>query len=108
MTKKEKEKLEPIINAADNMAEMIERMSADEERFDTNGKADITALKGMTSAMKELVGVLRNVNELPTRAEREAARTAKEKLELDKLKAERSDIDDNIRIIIEGTEEWSE
>ena len=108
MTKKEREKLEPIINAADNLAELIERLSADEDRFDANGRADITALKGMTAAMKELVGVLRNVNELPTKAEREAARTAKEKFELDKKKAEKDDTADDIRVIIEGADEWSE
>ena len=30
MTKKEREKLNPIINAADNMADFMERVSADD------------------------------------------------------------------------------
>ena len=36
MTKKEKEKLKPIINAADNIAEAVEKASADEEEVNPN------------------------------------------------------------------------
>ena len=52
MTSKEKSKLKPIINAADNIAEAVERASADSEQFNSDGKVDINAIKGLTSAMK--------------------------------------------------------
>lgn len=108
MTKKEREKLTPIINAADYMAFKMERVVAEEEFCDSRGKTDVTAIKGMTSAMKELVGVIRNVNELPTKAERESAMISREKFEMDKKKNETDNTTDEIRVIVEGASDWSE
>ena len=70
MTKKEKEKLKPIINAADNIAEAVEKASADEEQVNPNGKVDINTIKGLTATMKELTAIIRNVNELTTRSDK--------------------------------------
>ena len=44
MTKKEREKLDPIINAADNMADFMERVSADDEQFTSGGQVNMTAV----------------------------------------------------------------
>lgn len=108
MTKKEREKLTPLINAADYMAFKMERAVAEDEFCDSKGKTDVTAIKGMTSAMKELVTVIRNVNELPTKAERESSMISREKFELDKKKNETDNTNDEIRVIVEGPAEWSE
>lgn len=105
MTKKEKEKLSPIAEAADTMAQRIERSVYEDDFTDSKGKTDVTAIKGMTSAMKELVGVIRNVNELPTKAERESAAMAKEKFELDRKRGDSTD--GEIKIVIENGEEFS-
>ena len=106
MTSKEKSKLKPIINAAANIAEAVERASADSEQFNSDGKVDINAIKGLTSAMKELTAIIRNVNELPTRGEKEAEKAAKNRLELDKAKSERDEMDKEINVIIRGAENW--
>ena len=106
MTKKEREKLDPIINAADNMADFMERVSADDEQFTSGGQVNMTAVKGMTSAIKELAAVIRNVNDIPTKAEKEAAHMAKEKFRMDREKFEKDDSPEDIRIIIQGAEDW--
>lgn len=106
MTKKEREKLGPIINAADNMADFMERVSADDEQFTSGGQVNMTAVKGMTSAIKELAAVIRNVNELPTRAEKETAQMARDKFRMDKERFERDDSQEDIRVIIQGAQDW--
>ena len=106
MTKKEREKLEPIINAADNMAEFMERVSADDEQFTSGGQVNMTALKGMTSAIKELAAVIRNVNDIPTKAEKDAAQMAKLKFRIDRERLELEDSPEEIRVIIQGAEDW--
>lgn len=106
MTKKEREKLGPIINAADNMADFMERVSADDEQFTSGGQVNMTAVKGMTSAIKELAAVIRNVNELPTKAEKDAAQIAKEKFRMDREKFEKDDSQEEVRIIIQGADGW--
>ncbi|MCD8036977.1 MAG: hypothetical protein LUE88_06350, partial [Clostridiales bacterium] len=93
----------PIINAADGMAVRIERSVYEDDFIDSKGSTDVTAIKGMTSAMKELVGVIRNVNELPTKAERDAAAMSREKTEADR----RRGAGDEIRIVIEGGDLFS-
>ena len=108
VTKKEKEKLAPIINAADYMALKMEKAVAEDEFCDSKGKTDVTAIKGMTSAMKELVAVITNVNELPTKAERESAEMSREKFEMDKKKYENDSPAEEIRVIVQGAEEWCE
>lgn len=108
MTEKEKRKLGPIINAADSMAVKMEQIAAEDDFQDSKGKTDVSAIKGMTSAMKELAAVIRNVNELPTKAEREAARMSKEKFDMDRRKAESTGETEEIRVIVEGADGWSE
>ena len=70
MTQREREKLDPLIRAADNMAVILENISADEAQFTSEGRTNVTAVKTMTAAMKELISVIRNLNELPSKAER--------------------------------------
>ncbi len=106
MTKKEKEKLKPIINAADNIAEAVEKASADEEQVNPNGKVDINTIKGLTATMKELTAIIRNVNELPTRGEKEAEKATKNKIELEKARTDREQTVKEINVIIRGAENW--
>ena len=107
MTQREREKLDPLIRAADNMAVILENISAAEAQFTSEGRTNVTAVKTMTAAMKELISVIRNLNELPSKAEREASKMAREKFELDKRRSEGEEKDSQIRLVVECGEDLS-
>ena len=121
----EADRLGQIINAANNMAMVIQNIFVDEQQFhrhlvtdteiDEDGgksivtverefdKVDTRAIKDLTGALKDMTLVLRNLNNLPTQAEAEAQRIAAERLEMDKRKMEREDdVDKEIKVVFAG------
>lgn len=99
-------KMASLINASDRAAKAIESALADGEQLyryvvtENTGdfsqktseytfrKMDTKALRDIVSSLKDLTAVIRNLNEIPTEAEKEARKIAKERLRLDKKKAE--------------------
>ena len=84
---KESEKLVNLIRAADNMSRKIEDILSDSEQFKTY-VSHTREIKDLTSAMKDLTYVIRNLNDLPTLAEIQAREIAIERLKLEKQKAD--------------------
>ena len=92
----------------ENEAALIsERQWSEEQIF---AKVDTRALKDLTAVLKDLTGLMRDFYNLPTPAQEEAQRIAKERLELDKQKADAAKNDtDEIEITFDaGPEEWNE
>lgn len=120
-------KLATLQKAADNMGTVIAGIFDDlhqfnryivqeKKGFDTNTsekifeKVDTKAIKELSSAMRDIAYVLRNVYDIPTVQEQKAMDLADEKLQLDKKKAESdSDSDRAITVRLEGVvQEWAE
>lgn len=98
-------KLVRLQNAADRMAAHLEKATDDADQFrrhvvivgDGMGashaecniydKYDARAMKDMSAAIKDMTATLRNLYQLPTEAELEAQKLAREKLALEKQKA---------------------
>lgn len=108
MIEKESEKqanrLQKIQVSADKMADVIERVFDDTKQFyrhlvttmkdgemsvecRTEAKVDTKAIRDLTSSLKDLAIVLRNVYDIPTAQERAAMEIATERLKLDQAKA---------------------
>lgn len=103
---KKSDKMASLITAADKTAQIIENALSDKEQLykyivtentgdfsqKTNEyvftKLDTKALKDIVTSLKDLTAVIRNINEIPTNAEKEARKIAREKIELEKKKAE--------------------
>lgn len=87
-----------IARSADKMASTIERVMEDTDQFfrridsfggeHVSAKADTKAIKELSAAMKDLTAVLRNVYNIPTEAESLSMQLARERLELEKKKAD--------------------
>lgn len=85
-----KARLKDLQVAAQQLAKSLRELSA--------GELNMGDLKTLTGMLKELTGVLRNLYELPTQAEAEAQRLARQKLEEDKPAG-------SVEIRLEGLEE---
>ena len=103
---KKSAKMQSLIDASDKAAKAIETALADEDQlyryvvtentgdFDqktseyTFKKMDTKALRDIVSSLKDLTAVIRNLNEIPTNAQKEARKIAKGRFELEKKKAE--------------------
>lgn len=71
------------------------------------GKRDTKAMRELTATLKELTGVMRDFYDVPTPGEAEARRIAAERLELERAKIKESDGPEEIRIIMEGAEDYA-
>lgn len=124
----EADRLAKIINAANNMAAVIEAVYQDPEQFqrhvvtdtvidDDGSKGILTvekqfravntkAVRDMTAAIKDMTLVLRNLHNLPTQAEAEAQRIAAERLKLEQRKVDAAEaanqVDKSIVVKLEG------
>lgn len=114
------DKLKKLVSAADNVADVIEKTLSDAQQFqryvvtEKKGfdektqeyifkKIDTRALRDIVASIKDLTTVMRNLNDLPTSAEREARAIAKERFELEKKKAESGNNPENtITVVFEG------
>ena len=78
----------------------------------TYKKLDTKGLRDITTTLRELTGVLRNVYSLPTQAEAEAQRIADERLKLERRKLDEGNSGgpEGIDVSLEGAgpEEWNE
>lgn len=116
----EADRLGKIITSAQRMSDVIESVLEDTDQFyrhvvqDEIGgekttiekifeKADSKAIRDMTSALKDMTLVLRNLYNLPTQAEAEAQRIAAERLKLEQQKAAAADNPDKtINVVMSG------
>lgn len=98
---------DPPTDAAGLAALVSERQWSEEQVF---CKIDTKALKDMTAVLKDLTALMRDFYNLPTPAQEEAQRIAKERLELEKRKADAAKNDtDGIEVTFNaGEEEWNE
>ncbi len=94
-------KLSPLRDAADNLALLISDMTR-RLRDDVDGN-DITVgkLKDLTSTVKTLVAVIRDINGLPTESEREELELMRKKYELSERRYAGIE-NDAIHIVIDG------
>lgn len=83
-------KLTPLIEACDSLSRRLNQEVSNAE--------SIKEIKELVSCLKDLTAVTRNLNGLPTFAEAEQMKNAREKLMLDGEK----DKPEDIKIIIEG------
>lgn len=114
------DKLKKLISASDMAADVIEKTLSDAQQFqryvvtEKDGigettqeyifeKIDTKALRDVVASIKDLTTVMRNLNDLPTSAEREARAIAKERFELEKKKIENeNNHEDTITVAFEG------
>lgn len=87
-----------LLRASDRMVQELERLLQDNEQFyrylsgeETTEervfkKADTKAMRNVATALREMTSVMRNLYGLPTQAEAESQRVAAERLELEKEK----------------------
>jgi len=91
-----------IASSADKMANVIHSVMDDTEQFFrridmTTGeekiskKVDSKAVRELTAAMKDLTAVLRNVYDIPTQAEQVSMELARERLEIERKKAQQEE-----------------
>jgi len=119
--------LTDLIDCADKQLEVLKRMYEDEEQFnlhlveveDDDGKTveekkfrkyDTRSMKDCVQMMEKLLGMFRDMHDMPNLAQRESQRIAAERLELEKKKAEQEQqTDPKIEVVFEGAdvEEWS-
>ena len=94
--------LQSIASSADKMANVIHSVMDDTEQFFrridmTTGeekiskKVDSKAVRELTAAMKDLTAVLRNVYDIPTQAEQVSMELARERLEIERKKAQQEE-----------------
>lgn len=124
------DKLANLVTSADRMAAVIDKCMDDEKQFyryvysykykDEDGfdklkveqrilkKIDSKALVEMTTAIRELSSVIRDLNNINTEAELERRDLARAKFELEKKKAEEGNNDKEIIIKMEVPEEYSQ
>lgn len=114
---KESKKLSKLISSADKAAGVIEKALSDSQQFnryvitqkEADGsettqeymfdKTDTKALRDIVACLKDLTAVMRNLNNIPTASETEQMNIQREKLEIEKKKAEDgSDRDSNITV----------
>jgi len=105
-------KLTALQEAADNLAESINRILGDTERFkryivgeNPDGeeaslqkgftKLDTRAIRDLTGTLKDLTLIMRNLHNLPTTQERSAMDIALERLRLYRQKAEAQEVGDS-------------
>ena len=113
----EAERLSKLIQAEDAMEDVVLKLFTDAQQFyrhiviDGKGhseerifdKVDTRAIRDLTGALKDLTYVRRNLNNLPTQAEKEAQRIAAERLKMDQKKAEMDEnADKSITVVIQG------
>lgn len=112
----EKKKLAALREAVDNLAESINCILGDRERFKRYivdespdgedvekefAKLDTRTIRDLTSTLKDLVPITRNLYDLPTTQERSAMHIARERLQVYKQKAEADETDDEGAGVIE-------
>lgn len=115
-------KLLRLQKAADDMASVIEGVLKDEKQFHRHlvgageaevvyKKADTKAIRDITVSMRELASLIRNVYDIPTRAEQQAMDIAGKRLQLEERKAEKQEDEDNelrVTFLAPEAEEWAE
>ena len=84
------EKLLALITSADKLAARVNELSC--------GAESVKEVKELVSCLKDLTGVIRNLNGLPTFAEAEQMQNAREKLRMENEK----DKTEPFKVIIEG------
>lgn len=119
----EAERLSKLIRAEDAMEDVVVKLFSDAQQFyrhiviDGQGhseerifdKVDTRAIRDLTGALKDLTYVRRNLDGLPTQAEKEAQRIAAERLKMDQKKAEMDEgTDKNITVELLKAEEYAE
>ena len=113
-------KLAKLISASDKAADVIEKALSDDNQFrryivterNEEGaestaeyifdKTDTRALRDVVACLKDLTGIMRNLNNIPTAAEDQAMAIQRERLEIEKKKAESGDAKDNTIIVTFG------
>jgi len=102
-----------LLNAAEHMAGALSEALKNEEQllhsFSGEGsgeKLDTHAIRNLTGALKDMTQLLRNLYRLPTQAEAERQRLAREKFEFEKEKAATRE-DHNISVSLGDAEAFA-
>lgn len=106
------DKLSSLSRAADTFAGMVERevnKLAVACELDSEKVLNTTAIKDLAAAIKTLVTVIRDLNDIPNASETEARMIARRRLELEEKKAASLDDDGGIEFVIaDELEEFAE
>lgn len=103
VTRKRAYKMDKLMQAADNMSEVIEKYSADYDNFvKDEGFKNATSIKSIAIAIKELTLVVRDLYDMPNMLDRE-------RLELEKRKVDADTATDNqITVAMKEMEKYSD
>ena len=126
ITSERAKKIVKLQKAADGLADAITKAFEDAQQFNRHivtiskgagfdteervyKKIDTKAIKNLTSALKDLTQVVRNVYDLPTIQEQQAMDIAGRRLQLEEKKAEEDDGGNAVVVTFQGgdAEEWS-
>lgn len=106
IAKEQSDKLLKLISASDNMAELIDKTVS---KMLKAKDASPAAMKDIVTTLKDLTAVIRNLNDLPTLAERNAYRIAQGRLKLEKKKAEQDNNQSTeITVILGDAEDYAQ
>lgn len=98
-------KIFKLQNVTDNLVGKMEKMS---ERFDVE-ESSARDILDLTKAVRELTTAIRDLHDLPTAAEKEAQKIARERLQLEKERIKAGNDDDkSITVVFEGGEDLRE
>lgn len=123
LANKEAAKLAKLAKAADKLTDVINKTLADTQQFNRYlvtestydaelkqstttleekiyKKVDTKAVKELTASLKDLVTVIRNVNDIPTIREKAAMDIAAERLNMDKQKADMGNNKEDVKVIL--------
>lgn len=103
VTRKRAYKMDKLMQAADNMSEVIEKYSADYDNFVRDeGFKNASSIKSMASAIRELTLAVRDLYDMPNMLD-------KEKLELERRKVDADTSTDNkITVVMQEMNKYAE
>ena len=103
-----------MIHAADTMAEVLDSLAATAMRVaasEDRGSMDIKKVEGLVRAININMETLSQLHGIPTQAQRHAQKLAeerlameRERLEMDKRKADQEDQQQTVRVVIESVD----
>ena len=91
----EANRLSKVYGIADNLTKIIDKTAEEAAQMNLVGLFSAADINSLTKATKELVGIIRNLYEIPTLGEREARELAIERLKIEKEKAQMGILDES-------------
>lgn len=103
VTRKRAYKMDKLMQAADNMSEVIERYSSEYDNFvNDEGFKNATSIKSIATAIKELTLAVRDLYDMPNMLDREKLKLEKRKVDADTA------TDTKITVVMEEMDKYAD